>query len=68
MKKSIDIKKRLEWITKRLKRIEDKIYQLDESKDEYSIKKFSWEKSGLLVEKKRLLDRLKEWCTASIKN
>ena len=60
------IKKRIEYINKRIKRLIEKIENLKQS-DNYSIKKFTKEKIWLIIEKRRLLDLIKIKCTNLIK-
>ena len=60
------IKKRIEYINKRIKRLIEKIENL-KSSDNYYIKKFTKEKIWLIIEKRRLLDLIKIKCTNLIK-
>ena len=60
------IRKRIEYINKRIKRLIEKIENL-KPLDNYSIKKFTKEKIWLTIEKRRLLDLIKIKCTNLIK-
>ena len=60
------IRKRIEYINKRIERLIEKIENLKPS-DTYSIKKFTKEKIWLTIEKRRLLDFIKIKCINLIK-
>lgn len=62
MKKE-EIRARLEWITKRIQRLENRIYNINPAKDNVLFKKHSNEKGNLIIERERLLSELDklEW-------
>lgn len=56
------IELRLEWISKRIERLERRLYQINVAKDIALFKKHSNEKWNLLIERNRLLAELgKQW-------
>lgn len=62
MKKE-EIRARLEWITKRIQRLENRLYNINPAKDNVLFKKHSNEKGNLIIERERLLSELDklEW-------
>ena len=57
MKKE-EIRARLEWITKRIQRLENRLYYINPVKDNILFKKHSNEKGNLIIERERLLSEL----------
>lgn len=62
MKKE-EIRARLEWITKRIQRLENRLYNINPAKDNVLFKKHSNEKANRIIERERLLSELDklEW-------
>lgn len=62
MKKE-EIRARIEWITKRIQRLENRLYNINPAKENALFKKHSNEKGNLIIERERLLTELDklEW-------
>lgn len=57
------IRARLEWVTKRITWLEDRLYQINPAKENNLFKRHSNEKWLLMIERERLLNELDklEW-------
>ena len=58
MNRKQEIRARLEWITKRINRLENRLYYIDPAKNYALFKRHSNEKSNLIMERERLLNEL----------
>ena len=58
MNRKQEIRARLEWITKRLQRLEKRLYEIDPAKENDLFKRHSNERWSLVYERERLLNEL----------